>query len=672
MSAPRPIPRVRRGFQWLPLDFSRRTPSPTVWRWMAAFCLFVSVAPLGLALPLGWAFALRVGLICALGGWRPHGLAARLSLLAVDFVFVLWWMFGGYPQSPTELALAIFVLGVSFKAMELRTVGDGYMASTMCFLAPFLALIQGLPAWIVVLSCLSIPLSLVLRSGMACIESGQSPDAPWKRKHWLAVVGMVSMTLPVALALFWVLPRVSSPFLSLNRMSSGSGVPDTMEPGSMDRLMQDPSTAMIVSFKGKAPDPSQMYWRTFVMSSFNGRTWFQMGLPPDTETKPIVPMGASVYSYLITLMPVAGPYVPVMDRALSITGDKTLQTAMLTYRSTDNPSTVRQFEATSAPSATLDAGVLSPVVRRANLMLPDGYNPRTRALVAQWRKQGYSGEKLVGRALRYFRDNMTYSYTPPLLGKHSVDELMFDTKEGFCEHFSSSFVFAMRAGGIPARVVSGYQGGRATGYTWEIRQLDAHAWAEVWLEKRGWVRVDPTFAVVRKRPAPPGENASGPLGLDLPWLEYVHDKTSNWFGGFDQRRQQDLFAKWKMEGWSQWFVAIGVGLIVMAWAFSAVLLGWRADKQPAEIVQWERFQRQAASWLGLGRSITPRQLRRALVDRAGAEACAPMCAVIDRWELWRYAGAGDPLLAKDIAQARRRLRSLPKSLGGGSAGLVVK
>lgn len=672
MNAPRPIPRTRRAFQWLPLDFSRRTPSPMVWRWMAAFCLFVSVAPLGLALPLGWAFALRVGVVCAIGAWRAHGLAARLSLLAVDFVFLLWWMFGGYPQSPSELALAVFVLGVSFKAMELRTVGDGYMASAMCFLGPFLAVIQGLPLWIVVLSSVSLPLSLVLRSGMACVESGQAPGAPWQKRHWIAVAGMVGMTLPVALALFWLLPRVSTPFFGLPKSAGGGGVPDTMEPGSLDRLMQDPSPALLITFKGETPEPSQMYWRTFVLSSFNGRTWFQMGMPPDAEADPVVAANTAVYSYSLSMLPVAGAYVPLMDRPLSVQGAKTLQTATMTYRSTDTPNQIRQFEATSAPGAVLDAGVLSPVVRRANLMLPDGFNPRTRSLVAGWKARGYSDEKMVSTALRYFRDNMTYSYTPPLLGRHSVDELMFDTREGFCEHFSSSFVFAMRAAGIPARVVSGYQGGRPSGSSWEVRQLDAHAWAEVWLGKRGWVRVDPTFAVVKKRPAPPGEARGAGFGIDLPWLGLIHEKTSSWFGGFDHRRQQDLFSKWNTQGWSQWFVAIGVGLVVMAWAFSAVLLGWRADRQPPEIIQWEKFQRQALPWLGLGRSTTPRQLRAALMDRGGRDLGLPLCEIIDRWEMWRYAAVADPHLARDLAHARRLLRKLRKRVGGGHGGLVVK
>lgn len=657
MSSARPIGRHRRGLKWMPLDFSAGTPSPKHWRWLAAACLFVSVAPLALSLPLGWLFALRVGFICILGAYKPQGLAPRLTLAASDFIMLLWWMFGGYPQAPTELALAVFILGVSFKAMELRTVGDGYMASAMCFMGPFIALIQHLPVWVVVPSSLSLLMALVLRSGMSCIESNVDPGQPWARRHWSVIVGMLMMVLPVALALFWILPRLPSPYLGWSQ-SPQTGISDTMEPGSMDRLMQNPAQAFLVNFNGNTPDPSQIYWRAFVLSSFNGRTWFQVGMPPDTEAAPVVSEDTPVFSYSMVMSPIVGAHVPLMDRPISVNGSRVLETSTMTYRSTDNdPNTIRQFKAVSAPSATLDIGVLSPVVRRATLMIPDGFNPRTRTMMEQWKAQGYEGEALVAKTLDYFKTNMTYSYTPPLLGRHSVDELMFDTREGFCEHFSSSFVFAMRAAGIPSRVVSGYQGGRRTSSgLWEVRQLDAHAWAEVWLQDKGWVRVDPTFSVVKKRPPPPGETKKSGVELDLPWMSWVHSKTTNWFGGFDREKQQDLFSRWKNDGWGKWFIALGVGIVVMAWALSAVLLGWRSRRDPREVIQWEKFRAAASKLSGLGYSSTARQLAKSLESFVSPDFHADILGVVNRWEAWRYAGQEDPSLARDLARIRRQLR----------------
>lgn len=656
MNSPRPIAKVRRGFKWLPLDFSSDTPSPVQWRWLAALCLFVSVAPLALSLPMGWLFALRVGAICVLGAYKPQGLAPRLTLAASDFMMLLWWMFGGYPQAPTELALAVFVLGVSFKAMELRTVGDSYMASAMCFLGPFIGVIQHLPAWVVIPSSVSLLMALVLRSGMSCIESGIDPGRPWMRRHWSSIFGMLIMALPVALALFWVLPRLPTPYFGWSQTAQ-SGISETMEPGSMDRLMQSPAQAFLVDFKGRQPPPSQIYWRTFVLTSFNGRTWYQVGMPPDAEAHPVVSDQTPVFSYDMTLQPVAGAYVPAMDRPLSVRGDGTIETSTMTYRSTSAAGEVRQFTGQSAPSATLDAGVLSPVVRRATLSIPDGYNPRTRELMEKWKAQGYDGERLINKTLDYFKTNMTYSYTPPLLGRDSVDELMFDTREGFCEHFSSSFVFAMRAAGIPARVVSGYQGGRRTpNGLWEVRQLDAHAWSEVWIESKGWIRIDPTFAVVKKRPPPPGEAKSGGISVDMPWLSWVHSKTTNWFGGFDQEKQQDLFSKWKTEGWGKWLIALGVGVVVMIWALSAVLMGWRSNRVPREVVQWDKFHRAACQLTDQGRATTPRQLVDGLSSCLPADLLAQVRPIVSRWEDWRYAGRDDPHLARDLARLRRKLR----------------
>src|ERR1039457_5975328 len=108
-----------------------------------------------------------------------------------------------------------------------------------------------------------------------------------------------------------------------------------------------------------------------------------------------------------------------------------------------------------------------------------------------------TGAAIAERALSYFREQgFVYTLEPPLLGRDSVDEFLFGSKSGFCEHYASSFVFLMRAAGVPARVVTGYQGGDINpvdGYM-IVRQSDAHAWAEVWLKGRGWVRFDPTAA----------------------------------------------------------------------------------------------------------------------------------------------------------------------------------
>jgi transglutaminase-like putative cysteine protease len=134
-------------------------------------------------------------------------------------------------------------------------------------------------------------------------------------------------------------------------------------------------------------------------------------------------------------------------------------------------------------------------------MLPPGFDPRARALAAQWRRELPDDEAIVRAPLSLFRNDFFYTLAAPDLGRDSVDDFLFETRRGFCQHFASAYTFLMRAAGIPARVVTGYQGGyfNTLGNYLLVRQSDAHAWSEVWLKGRGWVRVDPTGAVSPQR-----------------------------------------------------------------------------------------------------------------------------------------------------------------------------
>ncbi|MEO8839024.1 MAG: transglutaminase domain-containing protein, partial [Herbaspirillum sp.] len=138
------------------------------------------------------------------------------------------------------------------------------------------------------------------------------------------------------------------------------------------------------------------------------------------------------------------------------------------------------------------------------LQLPptDNANPRTRQFARQLQREFATDTARVNAVLRYFRQQpFRYTLNPPLLGSSGVDEFLFSTRAGFCEHYAGAFVLLMREMDIPARVVTGYQGGEMNpvdGFL-TVRQSDAHAWAEVWLDGRGWTRVDPTAAVAPER-----------------------------------------------------------------------------------------------------------------------------------------------------------------------------
>jgi hypothetical protein len=182
----------------------------------------------------------------------------------------------------------------------------------------------------------------------------------------------------------------------------------------------------------------------------------------------------------------------------------------------------------SAPDYVLEPA-LDPLHRRLALQLPAGYDPQARALAQRWHDQFRGNANLVIRsALDLFHNEFSYTLNAPLLGRDSVDDFLFDTKRGFCEHFASSFTFLMRAAGVPARVVTGYQGGyfNKLGNYWVVRQSDAHAWSEVWLEGRGWVRVDPTAAVSPQRVQ---LGARAAAGASAPWYQ------ADWLTGLRNR-----------------------------------------------------------------------------------------------------------------------------------------
>ena len=236
-----------------------------------------------------------------------------------------------------------------------------------------------------------------------------------------------------------------------------------------------------------------------------------------------------------------------------------------------------------------EGGADSPDDLRQGLQLPAGFDPRARRLAQEWAADGADGAAIAQKALNYFREQgFVYTLDPPLLGRDSVDEFLFGSKRGFCEHYASSFVFLMRAAGVPARVVTGYQGGEINpvdGYM-IVRQSDAHAWAEVWLRGRGWVRVDPTAAVSPLR-VESGVAAAVPATDPLPLmtrttLHWLLDLRYNWDAlankwnqlvlGYNPERQRQFLSR--------------IGMSEPSWENMALTLFWGVSGLLALLTAW--------------------------------------------------------------------------------------
>lgn len=459
-------------------------------------CVAVALAPHATHLPL-WAIALIVTLLAwhaltTQHGWPLPPRVVRLAL-AVAALTGVYFTFGRINGQSAGATLLCIMLALKFT--ELRSRRDCvivlllayFVLATECLFSQSLAMIAYLAvgAWLVTASLVEV-------------SHAPGPLAPRVSLRTAAV--LLLQSVPLMLLLFVLFPRIPGPLWALPSGAGGhTGLSNHMTPGGLAHLARDGSVAFRVRFHGPIPPPDQRYWRGPVLWTFDGRTWRPGPPAQNVASSPqhLQVQGPAV-DYTVTLEPDDERWLLALDMPAAGPADAAFTTAD-EMRAAQPVRDRRRYRARSYPHYRLHPNPLSPARRRLALSLPPGKDPRTRALVQRWVAQGDHGQSLVRRALLYFhRQDFIYTLEPPALtGSNTVDEFVFDTRKGFCEHFAGAFTFMMRAGGVPARVVTGYQGGEinTVGDYLIVRQSDAHAWSEVWLRGRGWVRVDPTAAV---------------------------------------------------------------------------------------------------------------------------------------------------------------------------------
>jgi protein-glutamine gamma-glutamyltransferase len=306
--------------------------------------------------------------------------------------------------------------------------------------------------------------------------------------------------IPLALCVFLFFPRLESPLWGApTDASARTGLGDRMAPGTIQDLLIDDSPAFRVTFDGPVPPRAERYWRGPVLWQFDGSAWTRPEfLRGDTTRNKPETTGAPI-SYEVTLEPTDRRWLLALDVPVSTPPDVFLG-ADMSLVSAKPVDQLLRYSVRSALHYKLDAE-LGRMYRRLATELPVGFNPRAVALAQQWRRDLHTDDAIIRAALSLFHEQFYYTLAAPLLGRDSVDDFLFETRKGFCEHFASSFTFLMRSAGIPARVVTGYQGGyyNEAGNYLVVRQSEAHAWSEVWLEGRGWIRIDPTGSVSPER-----------------------------------------------------------------------------------------------------------------------------------------------------------------------------
>lgn len=452
-----------------------------------------------------------------------------------------------------EAGSALLMVMIALKLTEVQRVRDAVFVIVLAYFLLFAAFLysQEIPfvAWMLFAGWgLTAALLIVTRN---------APNASFR--NGLRESGRYLLqALPFAAIIFILFPRIPGPLWGMPSSSSSaeSGLDDSMTPGSISKLVLSDKMAFRVRFDGDMPPSSERYWRGPTLHLFNGRTWIQ-GFVPVEDSERADNTGSPV-KYTVMLEPHQRNWLYALTVPVNYPKDAALtRDFQLATRQTVNQR--RVYEVVSHLEYTLSPEI-TDVERRWGLQLPGRFNPQSRELAEQWRATSSSDMEIVERALTMFREQ-EFHYTletPPLRGD-TVDDFIFETRSGFCEHYASAFTFLMRAAGIPARVVTGYLGGEMNYFSgqFEVRQSDAHAWTEVWLPESGWTRVDPTGAVAPSRiemgvsDALAGQNLPAHLSrysgdllvqLELQW-EAVNALWYEFFLGFGPEMQRG-FLEW--------------------------------------------------------------------------------------------------------------------------------
>ncbi|PLC42702.1 DUF3488 domain-containing protein [Ralstonia pickettii] len=506
-----------------------------------------------------------------------------------------------------DLSVALLGAFLVLKLMESHTVRNGVLVTQLCC---FLLLSQVLfdqPPWLAATMLGTV--ALLLRNWLLLLH----PQARARVSPARVLARLVLMGLPCAAVLFLLFPRLDHPLWRLPQTADTavSGLSDRMAPGSVGQLILSDDLAFRVDFVGTPPPVDTLYWRGMVLWRFDGQTWTaaSMRQRPAPESVPnsadAIGGAPGVFDYNITLEPTRQRWLFALDRGQSIEArDGTGRSVDGEFISTQPlDQRVRYHGRSRLPGRNRadDAATLDPLTQQMALALPAG-NPQARALAAQW--AALPPPERVSAALKLFgRAPFAYTLEPEPLRDQQIDDFLFRTHRGFCEHYAGSFVFLMRAAGVPARVVVGYLGGEVNAVSGDIivRQSDAHAWAEVWLDGRGWVRVDPTAAVAPQRverglaAAVPASEFRSRRAEEPSWLRSVRwgldgliSGWNSWVLGYDRNRQARLFAWLGLDAADPRAVLWGVsGLFLLA----ALPLLWQQRKPKPDPVQaqWQRL-----------------------------------------------------------------------------------
>ncbi|MGR9088033.1 MAG: transglutaminase family protein, partial [Gammaproteobacteria bacterium] len=429
-----------------------------------------------------------------LGIWKPDWLPGYFT----TFVLTLLGLTLLYTQHQgvfgRDAGTNLFMIALALKFMEIKKERDIYLTTYLAFIIAASQFLyeQSLPMLAYVFTA-AVPLLSVL-----IIINGHATKLRQAVKTAL-IIGMQS--IPVAIVIFVLFPRVEAPrWRMLNDGNKHlSSLSDYLEPGSISDLSLSNELVFRVKFGMEVPPPHLRYWRGPVMSHTDGRRWTQEKADALKRNISEPSVSGKPYKYTLLMEPQAKNWVFALDipTEYSLQLNRNSNYQLIT---SEDPEKRAEYKIRSFPQ--YNTGAISPDEYREAIQLPAEPSSRIRQLAERLHGFDAPPEVYIHQVMRHFRtENFRYTLKPPLMEADPIGTFLFETRSGFCSHYASAFVYLMRVAHIPSRVVTGFQGGAMNdvGHFLEIRQKDAHAWAEVWLENKGWVRFDPTAAVAPER-----------------------------------------------------------------------------------------------------------------------------------------------------------------------------
>jgi transglutaminase-like putative cysteine protease len=635
--------------------------------------------PHGLHLPKPLFLFFFILLIWRLAGiLRTHWLPNRLALLVLTSIGLGLLYTQHQGMYGRDAGVSLFVVALGLKLLEIHGKREIYLVVFLAFVVAASQFLYEQSIWMAVyilLVCAVLLATLIVQNSMQI-------KTPAALKSASVIIGQA---LPIALVVFVLFPRLEAPrWLWLQDESRAkSGLSNTLEPGSISDLSLSDALVFRVKFAGEPPPPNLRYWRGPVYLFTDGVRWMT---PPNWTgpmyvydynrqfSGPSPEFSGVAYSYTLLMEPQKQDWVFALELAAEY--DPALhRNKLLQLLTNKNPGDRNEYQISSYPH--YNTGAMGRAEQKDSLQLPGPASEKIRALVRQL--QGYDVEPkiFIRNLFNYFhQENFHYTLTPPLMTEQPIETFLFTARSGFCSHYATAFVYLLRVAGIPARVVGGYQGGQINqiGHFLEIRQADAHAWAEVWLEGQGWVRFDPTAAVAPER-IDRGVNidlqlASGAVNFSpetetrlRTWLKQsrqawqsIDYNWQRWVINYDTASQAHFLSGLGINDWTSlagWLIACIAGVtLILSW----FLLRSKKTQQDKSLLIYRRFCRKLAK---AGIEIKPGEGPKAYAERAKsqrqdlARQIGKITAIFIRLRYEQVATAGDlQLLSKLIGELR--------------------